>query len=328
MTHVVVLGAGAIGLSVGARWSAVLGSVTLVGRAGVLDGLDEGALHLDARRLGPLTLRSDPAALADADLIVLAMKAHALDAAMDEIAAHAQADAVILSLLNGLEPVRRLRARFPERAVLAGMVPFNVVWTGPASLKTSGQGRVSLERAPLTDWIASHVGDVALYDDLAPVQWGKLLLNLVGGVNALSGLPLHQMLSDRNYRRVYAAVLSEALRAYRAAGIAFEVVGPTHPRLAIPVLKSPNWLFRTLVLKKQNLDQSSMTSLAVDLAAGRPTEVEIIHGEICRLGAQTGMSTPVNAMLMDLVQEREQSGDAAPISGADLWRATRAAIQR
>lgn len=309
---IAILGAGAIGCHAGAAWSgpvsAAGGQITLIGRARVLAPLRAQPLRAGGVAAGPLTLAEDAAAMADADAVVIAVKAHALDAAMEEIAIHARSDAPVLSLLNGLDPVRRLRARFPDRTVIAGMVPFNIVWSGPTTLHRTGAGEIAVERHDLTDWLAGTGARLDLHEDLAPVQHGKLLLNLVGAVNALSGLSLYDTLMQRGYRRVYAAALAEALATYAAAGVLWDKVGPTSPRIGIPVLRAPDWLFRRIVLNRQGLDPASMTSLAADLAAGRPTEVDTINGEICRIGAACGHPTPVNDALVRLIHTAESGG--------------------
>ena len=38
-----------------------------------------------------------------------------------------------------------------------------------------------------------------------------------------------------------------------------------------------------------------------DVEAGRMTEVEQLNGEVCRLGLETGVPTPVNARLVELI---------------------------
>jgi 2-dehydropantoate 2-reductase len=328
MSHnVVVLGAGAIGCYFGAmiarRVQDAKGHVSLIGRETTLAPLRQNPLVLDVETQtdvlqGSITFTSDPKALGDADLIVLALKAHGLETAIAQIETHAQADTPVLSLLNGLAPVRTLRARLGARLVIAGMVPFNVVWTSPTSPHRSGPGLVSMERHALTTWLQEIGAEVHITDDLSPIQHGKLLLNLVNPINALSGIPLYDMLSDRGYRRVFAAAISEAITVYDAAGITWEQVGPTNPRLALHMLRAPNWLFRNLVLKKQNLDRNSMTSMASDLALGKPTEIDTINAEITRLGTEHGLETPVNTRLVSLIKSAEAATTPPNMSSQDL----------
>lgn len=307
--QVVVLGAGAVGCYVGAAWSQAVsaagGRLCLIGRASVIARLRAGGPKVEGLSTGALQVSTAASELAGADLVILSTKAHGLSAAMDEIAAHAPAKAPLLSLLNGLAPVRALRSRFPDRPVIAGMVPFNVVWSGADKLHKSGQGQIALERGAASTWL-QHIGcPVTLHADLGALQHGKLLLNLIGAVNALSGLPLFEMLQSRDYRRVYAGALTEAMCVFDRAGQSFAQVGPTHPRLAAKMLRAPNWIFGPLILRRQGLDPRTMTSLAVDLAAGRKTEVETLNGEVCRLGEMAQVPTPVNTALMRLVKAAE-----------------------
>ena len=253
---IAVLGAGAIGCHVGGSWASVLadlGRVTLIGRPSRIDPIRSDGLKIDGAAVAreALSATTDTGALAQADLIALAVKSTALDGAMDDIAKHAKPNAVILCLLNGPGPVGALRARLPDHRVLAGMVPYNVVWTGPTTLERSGAGSVEVERHATTETLASAGAELELHDNLSPIQHGKLLLNLANAVNALSGLPLKAMLLDRGYRRVYAASLTETLKVYDAAHIAWQQVGPTSPRVARMALLAPTWLFDRLVIRKQ-----------------------------------------------------------------------------
>lgn len=312
MTYkVAILGAGAIGCFVGAAWGGAIGSMTLVGRPALKQALDGRPLSIDGALPVSVDVRTDALALAQADVIVLTMKSRGLKAAMDQISEHVSKGAVLISLLNGTAPVRDLRARFPDRDVIAGMVPFNVVWADDTQLHQSGSGQIALERHPMTTWLADLGLPVDLHADLGPIQHGKLLLNLANAVNALSGKPLYDMLSDRAYRRVYAASIEEALKVYEAGNVPWVQVGPNNPRLALRMLRAPNWLFHLVVLRRQKLDRTSMTSMAGDLMAGRPTEIETINGEITRLGAQHGVATPVNDSLIRLVKAGQtMSADA------------------
>ncbi len=322
----VIFGAGAIGCGLSVLWSRDQNSIgsqfTLLGRKETVLPLRSDGLTLTQNgnhfaSTSDIAVSTESSDLADADVIVLAMKSTGLDQAIKDIQSYARADAVIVSLLNGLAPVRTLRQKFPDRTVLAGMVPFNVVWKGPTTLNISGAGDVALERHPTTHHLKMRT---QLYDDLSAIQHGKLLLNLANAVNALAAKPLYDVLTDRNYRRVYAASLKEALMVYDIANTKWDQIGPNNPRLAKHVLNAPNWLFKRLVLSRQNIDQSAMTSMASDLIAQRPTEIDTINGEIARLGKKHNIDTPVNNMLISLVKDAEHDPAWAGIDAIELLR--------
>jgi len=174
--------------------------VILIGRQATLAPLGEGPIDLNVPS-GAVTLSTDPTDLAQADCVVLAMKSHGLDAAIDQVAAHTDANVPVISLLNGLDAMRRLRARLRGRDLVAGMVPFNVVWSGPRSLNRTG---------------------------------------------------------------------------------------------------------------------ASMTSMASDILAGRPTEIDVINGEILRIGKACGMATTVNAALVALIKHIENGARTGRLSAPEL----------
>jgi 2-dehydropantoate 2-reductase len=299
--HIVIFGAGAIGCYTGGSWCEAVakagGRITLVGRKSTLDPVADNGLHLsgpDSIRITPdaLAVTDDPQVLCDADLVVLAMKGHALPNAIEVIRAYANTQAPILSLLNGLAPIRTLRNAFPDRDCIAGMVPFNVVWQDQDRLHRTGPGEIAVQSHAATEWLAKAGAAVALHADLTLTQYGKLLLNLANPVNALAGIPLYDMLLDPGYRQVMGQALKEALFVYDGAGIKWAQVGPNNPRLACYMLRAPTWLFKEIVLRKQALDRKSMTSMAEELRAGRLTEIDILSGEIVRLGRTHAIPTP------------------------------------
>jgi 2-dehydropantoate 2-reductase len=96
----------------------------------------------------------------------------------------------------------------------------------------------------------------------------------------------------------------EALGVLEAAGIAPAKIGPVPPRLLPHVIGAPNAVF-ALFLKAQKIDAHARSSMADDLAAGRPTEIDYLNGEVVKLGQKIGRPTPVNAAIVKLVRQRE-----------------------
>jgi 2-dehydropantoate 2-reductase len=155
-----------------------------------------------------------------------------------------------------------------------------------------------------------------LHPDLAPLQWGKLLLNLNNAVNALSGLPLREQLIQRDYRVCMAALMDEALAALRAAGIAPARLTPLPPRWLPGVLRLPTPLFRVLAARMLRVDAKARSSMADDLAAGRATEVDALNGEVLRLARKHGLAADANERICTLV--RSWPRDPKAWSGRDL----------
>jgi 2-dehydropantoate 2-reductase len=225
---IVVAGAGSIGCFVGGLLAAAGRNVTLLARRRVIEEIHANGLHLtsleggDWRVAAPaIGLMEAPAAMAGAKIVLVTVKSLDTAAMADLIAAHAPADAVIVSLQNGVDNVPLLRERLPGRRVLAGMVPFNVVSMGGGHVHRATSGDIVLERDDADTAAQLSVPGLAIIpsDRMTDVQWGKLLFNLNNAINALSNLPLREQLSQRPWRRILAAQMAEALAAMKAAGI-------------------------------------------------------------------------------------------------------------
>ena len=198
----------------------------------------------------------------------------------------------MISFQNGVSNVETLKAALPGFNVLAGMVPFNVAAMGNGRWHKGVAGDLWAEDHEVTRAIKERIGDrpgkLILSDDMVGVAWGKLLINLNNAVNALSGKPLLEQLSSRDYRRVFAASQIEALEILKAAGITPAKLGPFPPKLLPHIIGAPDWIFRRLVLKVQKIDAKARSSMADDFAAGRPTEIDFLNGEVVRLARKIG----------------------------------------
>lgn len=315
---VAVIGAGSVGCWVGGCLAAAGAEVHFVGRPRVLDALHRHGLtltDLEGRRrtLAADTLHLHQTPPPAAALWLLAVKSGATEAAARGLPAGSR----VLSLQNGIGNAARIAAAAPGVEAIPGMVPFNVAEIGPGHFHRGTAGQLAAQDNPaLRDWqplFAAAGVPLALHADLLPVQWSKLLLNLNNPVNALSGLPLRAELMDRDCRRVLAALQDEALAALQAAGIRPAPLTPLPPRRLPTVLRLPNWLFVRVARRMLAMDAKARSSMADDLALGRPTEVDAFCGEVVRLARAHGLQAPLNARLKALVE-----ADPRPRSGRAL----------
>ena len=331
----IVLGAGAIGCYVGGRLAAQGHAVWLVGRPHALDpiaqqglrvtdldGLDQqvapsalrlvhslaDALQDGASAMPPTTPFAAPSiastgAVPTAECVVLlCVKSGATESAARELAAVCAPGTTVISLQNGVDNVARVQAIAPGLHVLAGMVPYNVVLRG-AHVHRATAGHLQLQHDPVTEriaplWRAAGLATV-LPADIRAVQWGKLLLNLNNPVNALSNLPLRDELLDRDCRRVFAALQTEALGVMARAGITPAQVTAVSPTLLPHVLRLPNWLFTRVARRMLQIDATARSSMWDDLEAGRVTEIDALSGAVVRLAAEHGMVAPLNTKMCE-----------------------------
>ncbi len=319
MEPIVIVGAGSIGCHVGARLAGAGAAVTLVGRPRVLDEVRAHGLAWSDLRGGggrvpasAVTLSEDIASAAPAALVLVTVKSADTAAVAQRLAPVLGATAVVWSLQNGLRNVPVLRAHLSGRPVLAGMVPFNVVPRGGGLFHQATQGDLDAESHPaLKPWRAlfAQAGlTLSLHADMQAVQWSKLLLNLGNAINALSGLPLLEQLSQRNWRRCMALAQAEALGLLRLAGQPLTRLTPLPPGWLPGLLRLPDAVFLRLAQRMLAMDPLARSSMAEDLSRGRPSEVDDLNGEVVRLALRLNRPAPVNRMLVRLMREAESGG--------------------
>jgi 2-dehydropantoate 2-reductase len=313
--RVAILGAGSVGCFIGGAWAARGIPVTFIGRGRIAGDVEAHGLTLTdysgwLSRLDAVEFTTKPAALKKADLIALCVKSTGTAAAVKEIARHAKKGALVVSFQNGVSNLdiltEALKGRFEA---VQGMVPFNVAYLGHGRFHKGVAGELAAQDAALTRALAAAVGDgpakLRLEGDMAALAWGKLLINLNNAVNALSGRTLLEQLKERDYRRVVAASIVEALELLEAAGIEPAKIGPVPPKLLPHVIASPDMLFNKVFLKVQKIDSKARSSMADDLAAGRPTEIDYLNGEVVKLARRLRRSAPVNEAIVSLVRQAE-----------------------
>ncbi|SMF61455.1 2-dehydropantoate 2-reductase [Allosphingosinicella indica] len=327
--RIAVFGAGAIGCYVGGAWAAAGLPVTLIGRDRIGADIAAHGLRLSDQDgwnadVPGIAFSSDPAALADADIIALTVKATGVEEAARSIAAHARPGTSVISFQNGVSSPDRLRALLPEFDIVAGMVPYNVIPLGPGRWHRASFGDITATRTPVSERLAAAIGErpglIRLNDDMTGIAWGKLLFNLNNAINALSGTTIRDELRQRPFRRVMAATMREELAMLRAAGIEPAKVGAVPPRLLPATIDTPDWLFHNLFLRIQKVDPKARGSMAADFDAGRTSEVDFLNGEVVALAERLGRTAPVNAAIVRLVKDAE-AGGRKTWTGADLVRA-------
>ncbi len=321
--RIAVLGAGSVGCFIGGCWAAAGLPVTFIGRPKIVADVAKHGLTVSdysgwTKRLDAIDFRTDPAALAEADIIALCVKSGATADAAREIAAHGRDGALVISFQNGISNVDVLAGELGDRfEIVRGMVPYNCAYLGDGRFHKGVAGApLYAEDGPRTRALAACIGsgpaELQLADDMLGVAWGKLLINLNNAVNALSGRTLLEQLRQRDYRRVVAASQQEGVKLLERAGIRPAKVGEVGPRLLPAVIDAPDWLFLNVFLKKWKIDAKARSSMADDLAQGRTTEVDYINGELVALAERIGAEAPVNRKIVDLIRAAEAG--ARPLS--------------
>jgi 2-dehydropantoate 2-reductase len=318
---IVVAGAGSIGCFVGGLAACAGRRVSLLARPRMiaeierfgltLTSLEGSSWHVASQQL---KLSEDPSLLAEASVALVTVKSADTAEIADAIARHAPPDAVIVSLQNGVANAGVLRSRLPGRTVLAAMVPFNVIAAGEGRFHRATSGDIVIERDAAD--IAAQLSVPGLLvrptDDIAGVQWGKLLVNLNNAINALSGLPLREQLARRDWRRLFADQIAEGLMAVRAEGI--KPVSPTPlPSSLVPhLLRLPDALFAIALAPAMKIDPQARSSMWEDLERRRRTEIDYLQGVITEIADRRALNVPLSRRIVALIRDAEAAKQGSP----------------
>jgi 2-dehydropantoate 2-reductase len=303
-----VMGAGAVGGFFGARLAQMGALVTLIGRAGHVAAIRERGLALTsggALAHVPMAASTDVTALAGADVVLVTVKSTDTDAVAASLAGVLTADAVIVSLQNGVDNAWRIRERAPQPVVPAA-VYVSAEMTGPGQLRHNGGGRLVVGRALPGDGAdpASRLDQLlALFDaagipcqrsdDIRVDLWTKLTANCAyNAVSALTGLRYHHLVADGGIRGVMGLVTEENAAVARADGVPVDIEA-----------------LHLAVRRIAEVMPEALSSTAQDLQRGRPTEIAHLNGYVVRRGGVLGVPTPVNQTLLALVSLAERTRD-------------------
>ena len=316
-----IAGAGSIGCFVGGMLASGGRRVALLARPRVIAEIEKHGLRLtsfdgaDLRlAASQLALSENPSVFADAAIVLVTVKSADTAGMAEIIARHAPADAVIVSLQNGVGNATALREKLPGRRVLGGMVPYNVIALGEGRFHRATSGDIVIERdeAATSEKLSAPGLKVRATDDIAGVQWGKLLFNLNNALNALADLPLRVQLSQRAWRRLYADQVAEALAAIRAEGIKPVSSAPLPVSFMPPLLRLPDALFQIVLGRTMKIDPEARSSMWEDLQRGRRTEIDYLQGVITEIAERRGLAAPLSRRIVELVRKAEADGKGSP----------------
>jgi 2-dehydropantoate 2-reductase len=309
---IAVVGAGAVGSYYGALLARAGHTVTLIGRAAHVAAIrDKGLLlhqggTVEAVRLNAST---EIAAVQGADLVLCCVKSTDTDGVARAMAPHLRADALVLSLQNGVDNAPALAAVLPN-TVLAAAVYVATAMPEPGVVQHFGRGDLVIgpidaqaahdpaviqQLQRVVDLMASADVPVTVSADVRAELWSKLLVNCAyNAISALAQQPYGRMAAQPEIVQMQRALVHEVIAVARAEGVA----------LSLPESMAA-------MARIAGAMPAQFSSTAQDLARGKRSEIDHLNGTVVRLGARHGVATPVNQALYALVKLVEAARQTA-----------------
>ena len=216
------------------------------------------------------------------DLLLVTVKAPGLDDAVERIDPDAVANGVVLPLLNGLEHMDVLRARFRDRvaagtishyqAYRAGRVQI-VEATPPPLITLASETLTRGEVEQAADMLRRARMDVRVGQSEKRVLWHKLArIAPLAAVTSVSGRTLGELRNDPKWRPRLDSAIVESCAVAEADGVSLRATA--------------QW-----AIIDEMADETT-TSAARDVAAGRRSELDAILGGVLRTAERLDVSVP------------------------------------
>ena len=329
--RIAVIGAGAIGGITAGLMAAAGQDVWLVCKHMEISDLANGrGLRLQGHcgaRTVPVHSVADIAELKGLfDLCLIATKAYDMPACAKAMLPLLKADALVVSMQNGI-CTDALAAIVGKERTVGCSIGWGATMHGPGELEMTSGGEMIIgaltdQRPPRMEALRqalSAVTPTQISDHIYAQLYSKLIVNsCITSLGALSGLPLGEMLKHRRAREIFLAIIGEAVAVAQAMGLRIPPFGGKLDyeklmRGSGPLDRLRRHAMICLVgLKYRRLKSSSLQSLE----RGRPTEIDYFNGYIAEKGAQLGVDCPVNRRITAMVKEIERH--AREISPANL----------
>ncbi len=305
----VICGAGGIGGVLGARLHQSGHEVLLIARGAHYEAIRDKGLRLqssDEDVVLDIAAADHPSAVEwrDHDVVFMAMKSQDTLSALHALSGSAPPTISVVSLQNGVANESLILRYFPDVYGICVMCPTNYLTPGVVqAYSTPDTGIFDVGRYPegVDDTVRqiSETLNASTYvseprPDIMRWKYGKLLMNLGNGIDALCGPAARE--TD-----LYRMVREEGVRVLKAAGIDFVDADEDRERRGDIMRIRP-------IEGQRRGGGSTWQSLERGL---RTVETDYLNGEIVLLSRLHGVPAPLNELMRRLTVQGARDGVAA-----------------
>lgn len=292
---VLIVGTGALASLFAARLAAADAPVTMLGSwpAGLAALADRGVCLVDAdgrESCYPVHATAQPAACRPASRALVLVKSWQTARAAGQLADCLASDGIALTLQNGWGNREILQAQLGVARVAAGVTTLGATLLGPGRVRVGGAGPITVPEtarlAPLLDLLRQAGFETRTSADVDGLLWSKVVINAaINPLTALLRVPNGGLLERPEARALMGEAAREAAAAGKAQGF--------HLTFDDPLLAAEEVARRTA---------ANHSSMLQDIQRGAPSEIDAICGAVVAAGEQSGILTPVNRLLWQLIR--------------------------
>lgn len=234
------------------------------------------------------------------DLIIIAVKGSNAGSAAQDARSLMGPDTLVLTIQNGLGSADAVAdAIGPDRLIVGVAQGFGASLPEPGhshhndmkAIRMGAYASLGFDEVSRIAVIWKEAGfDAEAITNIEAMQWEKLICNVAySAISALTGLTVGEVMDDPDLGPVSRAAAVEAWTVAKARGIELETSNAEQT-----------------VIDFASRMRDAKPSVLLDIEAGRISEINLINGAVPREAKKAGMTTPVNATLVGLVQALER----------------------
>ena len=221
----------------------------------------------------------------------------------------------VVVVQNGLGAISGTKPLLPRSDILGGLAlyatslvePGHIAITTPGPTFLGGGGDLP-SRYVLS--VLEPVMPTRLVGNFVGAQWTKLVVNQVNALPAITGMSVQEVIATPALRRILTLSMRENVTIGRRSGIRFESLqGLSNSRLRL-FERAPLRLAEGLpgLMARRMGATPNPGSTLQSIRRGSRTEIDYLNGAVVDAATQLGTDAPVNAVLVTLVHEVEQTG--------------------
>jgi 2-dehydropantoate 2-reductase len=251
------------------------------------------------------------------DVVFLATKATDAMEAGRALLPLLKENSVVVSLQNGIceEALAEILGR---NRVIGCVVGWGASMHGPGELEITSGGEFvigsldsrSEEKLPLLKGMLDEVALARISGNIMGELYAKLIINsCINSLGVIAGKKLGELLAMKKARKIFIAIMREAMAVAAAMEIKVEPGGGgklDYYRFlkegGVSSQMKRDLLIRVIGFKYRRIKSSSLQSIE----RGRKTEIDYLNGYICARGRQHGVPTPINDAVVRMVKEIEE----------------------
>jgi 2-dehydropantoate 2-reductase len=305
-----IVGAGGVGGLIAGLLARAGHDVALVTRGQALEALRARGLRVDSPH-GVFSAKVEAGHvedLAPVDALLLAVKTWQVPGLAPTLAPLLRPGGFVVPLQNGVDAPRQCAEALGDARVVGGICHVLSWITEPGAVKhvgegplvtlgawrpgaSGGAGDLGARIGPLQAALEQASVGVRVADDYPAALWQKFLfIASFGGVGAVTRTTAGVLRTLPETRRMLVAAFEEVLAVCLASGVA----------------ASPRAVEKALALT-DSLPEDATASLARDVVAGRPSEIEALSGAVARIGAERGVPVPIHGAIYASVLPQERA---------------------